>query len=99
MAEKSNGNVLPGAGRLVLVSDDEPSLRELLSHVLEEEGYSVVSAASGQEALETFRKYSDEIVLIIQDLKLPDLDGARLLARYTTEAPGIPVIVITDFST
>ncbi len=90
---------MPGAGRLVLVSDDEPSLRELLSHVLEEEGYSVVSAASGQEALDTFRKYSDEIVLIIQDLKLPDLDGARLLARYTTEAPGIPVIVITAFST
>ena len=58
-----------------------------------------MSAASGQEALETFRKYSDEIVLIIQDLKLPDLDGARLLARYTTEAPGIPVIVITAFST
>ena len=82
-----------------MVSDDEPSLRELLSHVLEEEGYSVVSAASGQEALETFRKYSDEIVLIIQDLKLPDLDGARLLARYTTEAPGIPVVVITAFST
>ena len=90
---------MPGAGRLVLVSDDEPSLRDLLSHVLEEEGYSVVSAANGQEALETFRKYSDEIVLIIQDLKLPDLDGARLLARYTTEAPGIPVIVITAFST
>ena len=99
MSENSNGTVLPGAGRLVLVSDDEPNIRDLLTLVLEEEGYSVVSAASGEEALAAFRKYSDRIVLIIQDLKLPDLDGARLLARYTTEAPEIPVVVITAFST
>ena len=82
-----------------MVSDDEPHLRDLLSLVLEEEGYSVVSASSGREALDTFRKYADSLVLIIQDLKLPDLDGVRLLARYKTEAPGIPVIVFTAFST
>ncbi len=99
MSENNNGTVLPGAGRLVLVSDDEPNLRDLLTLVLEEEGYSVVSAASGEEALATFREYSDRIVLIIQDLKLPDLDGSRLLARYTSEAPEIPVVVITAFST
>ncbi|SVD36050.1 uncharacterized protein METZ01_LOCUS388904, partial [marine metagenome] len=70
MAEKSKGTVLPGAGRLVMVSDDEPHLRDLLSLVLEEEGYAVVCASSGHEALETFRKYSDSLALIIQDLKL-----------------------------
>ena len=90
---------MPGAGRLVMVSDDEPHLRDLLSLVLEEEGYGVVCASSGQEALETFRKYSDRLALIIQDLKLPDLDGVRLLARYKTEAPQIPVVVITAYST
>ena len=82
-----------------MVSDDEPHLRDLLSLVLEEEGYSVVCASSGQEALETFREYSDRLALIIQDLKLPDLDGVRLLARYKTEAPQIPVVVVTAFST
>ena len=56
---------MPGAGRLVLVSDDEPNLRDLLTLVLEEEGYSVVSAASGEEALATFRKYSDRILSLI----------------------------------
>ena len=86
---------MPGAGRLVMVSDDEPHLRDLLSLVLEEEGYAVVCASSGHEALETFRKYSDSLALIIQDLKLPDLDGVRLLARYKTEAPQIPVVVVT----
>ena len=90
---------MPGAGRLVMVSDDEPHLRDLLSLVLEEEGYAVVCASSGHEALETFRKYSDSLALIIQDLKLPDLDGVRLLARYKTEAPQIPVVVVTAFST
>ncbi|MEE3182210.1 MAG: sigma-54 dependent transcriptional regulator, partial [Planctomycetota bacterium] len=99
MAEKSKASGLPGAGRLVMVSDDEPHLRDLLSLVLEEEGYAVVCASSGQEALETFRKYSDSLALIIQDLKLPDLDGVRLLARYKTEAPEIPVVVVTAFST
>ena len=53
MSENSNGTVLPGAGRLVLVSDAAPNIRALLTLVLEEEGYSVVSAASGEEALAT----------------------------------------------
>jgi two-component system response regulator PilR (NtrC family) len=83
----------------IMVSDDEASLRELLAIVLENEGYATIPAGSGGEALETFRRNKRGIDLIIQDLKMPEVDGVRLLGHYTREAPDIPVVVITAFST
>ena len=83
----------------VLVSDDESSLRELLTIVLEGEGYQVISAASGREALETFRENKRTLDLVLQDLKMPEIDGVRLLGHYREEAPDLPVVVMTAFST
>jgi len=81
------------------VSDDESSLRELLTIVLEGEGYQVISAASGREALETFRENKRTLDLVLQDLKMPEIDGVRLLGHYREEAPDLPVVVMTAFST
>ena len=81
------------------MSDDESSLRELLTIVLEGEGYQVISAASGREALETFRENKRTLDLVLQDLKMPEIDGVRLLGHYREEAPDLPVVVMTAFST
>jgi two-component system response regulator PilR (NtrC family) len=85
--------------RRVLVADDEPSMRQLLGLLLESEGYVVLKAADGREALETFRENSGEIDIIIQDLKMPGVDGVSLLRQFKDEAPEVPVVVITAFST
>jgi DNA-binding NtrC family response regulator len=85
--------------RTVLVADDELSMRELLSLVLETEGYRVLLAASGREALDSFREERESIDLVIQDLKMPGMDGVDLLRQLKAEAPDVPVIVITAFST
>ena len=83
---------------VILVADDQESVRELLCIVLETEGYSVLQAGDGNEALQAFRANRHRIQLVIQDLKIPHIDGVTLLGNYRSEAPDIPVIVITAFS-
>ena len=83
----------------ILVVDDESSMRELLSLLLENEGYQVLLASSGEEAIEVFRGESDEVDLVIQDLKMPGMHGTQLLAWLKQRAPDVPVVVITAFST
>jgi two-component system response regulator PilR (NtrC family) len=82
----------------ILVADDERSMRELLEMLLGAEGYSVLTASNGYDALEILRGERERIDLVIQDLKMPGMDGTELLKVIKTEAPDIPVIVMTAFS-
>jgi two-component system, NtrC family, response regulator PilR len=82
----------------ILVADDERSMRELLEMLLGAEGYSVLTASNGCDALEILRGERERIDLVIQDLKMPGMDGTELLKVIKTEAPDIPVIVMTAFS-
>lgn len=61
----------------VLVVDDETSVRTLLSEVLQGQGYEVVVASSGEEAVELARKSSFEIV--ITDMKMPGISGVEVI--------------------
>ena len=65
-----------GAER-ILVVDDEQTMQELARDLLEEQGYSVLLAGSGIEAVEIFRERSEEIDLVILDLVMPKLDGGQ----------------------
>ncbi len=82
----------------IIVADDEPSMRELLGMVLEAEGYSVLPAPGGREAKDLMSRDTQGIDLVIQDLKMPGTDGTELLRWIKSEAPSVPVIVITAFS-
>ena len=83
----------------VLVADDEPGMRELLGVVLQGEGHDVIFAENGDEALQQFQENRDRIGLVIQDLKMPGLEGTELLQRLRDLSPATPVVVITAFST
>lgn len=85
--------------RVILVADDESGMRELLGIVLQNEGHRVISAEDGQEALRLFQAHRAEIDLVIQDLKMPGMNGTKLLGHFKSEGPEIPVVVITAFST
>lgn len=86
-------------GRRILIVDDENSMRELLGIMLENEGFQTLKARDGLAALETFKTEHETIDLVIQDLKMPGLDGVDLLRDLKRLRPDIPVIVITAFST
>ena len=63
----------------VLVVDDEETVRGLLQRVMKEEGYDVVTASNGQEALDAITKDPPDI--LISDLKMPKIDGLTLLRK------------------
>lgn len=76
----------------VLVVDDEHALRRLLRLYLEREGYDVVEADNGLDALSTLRRDGIDVALV--DLMLPELDGFSLVRRIR-ERSALPIIVIT----
>lgn len=78
----------------ILVADDEPNLRRVLSAILTREGYEVTQAADGAEALE---RLDSAVDVVITDLKMPRVDGMEVLRTVSAEHPAIPVIMITAF--
>lgn len=77
----------------ILLVDDEEGIRKVLGISLEDSGYSVLKAASGEEALGIFRQAAPPIVLT--DIKMPGMDGIELLKRIKKESPDTEVIMIT----
>jgi DNA-binding response OmpR family regulator len=77
----------------ILVVDDECSIREALSKVLEAEDYEVVTAENGQEAIDKVK--SEKIDLVLLDIGLPVKDGRDTMIWLTEVNPLLPVIVIT----
>ncbi len=80
----------------VLIVDDEAGMREFLTILLEREGFEVESAQDGQEALQTVQDASFD--LIISDLRMPTVDGVRLLEGLKRFQSEIPVILITAYA-
>ncbi len=79
-------------GVTILIAEDEKDLRELLKLNLEEEGYHVICAGNGREALQLFASHN--ISLGIFDIMMPVLDGFNLL-RQLRETSDVPVILLT----
>ncbi|MFP4637197.1 MAG: sigma-54-dependent transcriptional regulator [Spirochaetaceae bacterium] len=77
----------------ILVVDDEAGIREVLSGILEDEGYEVRLAADGVEALATMESERPELVLL--DVWLPRMGGMDVLARLKEDYPGVPVVIIS----
>ncbi|MEO8382726.1 MAG: sigma-54 dependent transcriptional regulator [Acidobacteriota bacterium] len=80
----------------ILIVDDEEVLRDVLDAVLRREGFDIVTAASGEEALSVLD--TDEIDLVILDVMLPGISGIDTLRSMRISNPHLPVIVITAFS-
>jgi DNA-binding response OmpR family regulator len=78
--------------RTILVVDDEPTLRETLVDALEADGFRVVSAADGREAIERFRADKPDLVLL--DLMLPELSGIEV-CRIIRRESGVPIVMLT----
>lgn len=79
----------------VLVVDDEKNILKLYKAELEEEGYAVVTANSGQEALDIFENENPDIVTL--DILMPDIDGIQVLRQMKEKRPEIPIIMLTAY--
>lgn len=80
----------------ILIIDDEPEILELLSEVLQEEGYEVVKANDGVEGLEVFQSETPD--LVVTDVKMPRKDGLGVLKEIRHSGSDVDVIILTGHS-
>jgi CheY-like chemotaxis protein len=89
----------PEGGReLILIIDDEPEIAEFASTILAEEGYKVIVARDGFEALKIFQQIHDQIGLIILDFFLPVMDGDAVFEELKAISPSVNVVLSSGFA-
>jgi len=79
---------------LILLADDNESVRRALARCLESSGYKVVEAATGKEAVAQLNSPT-EFDLLITDLAMPDMDGLQVLTEVKRTDPELPVIAVS----
>ncbi len=83
---------------VILVVDDEESVREFIAAALERRGYEVITAANGREGIEAWEQAHDRIVLMIVDVLMPVMSGGQLLAELPRGADGCKVLITSGYS-
>lgn len=79
----------------ILIVDDDQNILRLYKEELEEEGYLIVTASNGQEAIERFEQEDPDLVTL--DILLPDIDGIKLLRQMKEKKPRLPIIMSTAY--
>lgn len=84
-----------GDGELILIVDDEESIREVTKATLERFGYRVVTATDGTDALGVYARHAQEIAIVITDMAMPFLDGSGTIRALRRMDPEIKVIAMS----
>jgi len=79
----------------ILVVDDEPTICQFVAAALRQKGFSVLTAANGEEAIAVSHRYRGDIRLLITDVKMPVMDGPTLVRVLSADAPGLPVLFMS----
>ena len=83
----------------ILVAEDEDTLREMVVQVLKIQGYTVLEAASGRDALEVWEQTSRPVDLLLTDMVMPGgIMGGDLAERLSRQCPGLKVIYTSGYS-
>ena len=82
----------------ILVVDDQDSVRELLCEVLRKNGYSVLSAGNGREALRLVREYAEPIDLVITDMVMPQMGGRELAEALRGLQPHTKILYMSGYA-
>jgi CheY-like chemotaxis protein len=83
----------------ILLVEDEPSLRSLVARILRREGYTVLSAANAEDAVEAVRRHAGRpLHLLLTDVVLPARNGRELAAEIALLRPGVPAIFMSGYS-
>lgn len=97
-SERSNRPSRLGGGRLVLLVDDEATVRRVAQQILESYGYRVVTATNGSEAVDVFRSRPD-IDVVFTDVMMPVLDGVSAARVMRSLRPEVPIVLSTGLHT
>jgi len=98
-SEDFNGETPRGKGELILVIDDEASVRAITRQTLEAFGYRVILAGDGAEGIAMFARHMDEIHVVLTDMMMPVMDGASTIRAILRLKPGADIIAASGLST
>ena len=87
---------LTGTGRVLLVEDEEV-VRNFAARALKRQGYKVLEAASGIEALEVMEKNKGKIDIVVSDVVMPEMDGPTLLKELRKKNPNLKIIFVSGY--
>jgi len=96
--DAGTGSVIPGVGPTVLLVDDEPNLRRILSAVLARDGYNIVIADGGRDAIKK-AKQQPRLDLLVTDFLMPDMNGLQVLEAIRKQHPDLRALVISGHGT
>jgi len=82
----------------ILVVDDEPHIRAGAAQVLENTGFTVLTAADGQEAVAAFREHGETIRAVLLDLTMPNMDGAATMIQLRQIRPDVRVVLSSGYT-
>jgi CheY-like chemotaxis protein len=83
----------------ILLADDEPAIRGLIEAALSAEGYRVLAAQNGFEALRVFDEQGADIDLLITDMRMPYIGGSELIAALQARRASLKCLCITGYAT
>jgi len=93
--EKSHRQFPSGHGELILVVDDEVSIRAMTKATLEAYGYRVLTACDGAEAVDLFAKHLGKIKLVLTDMVMPIMDGPATVRALEKLDPRVPIVAVS----
>jgi CheY-like chemotaxis protein len=85
------------ASEEILIADDEPAVRTYIRNILKMEGYQLLEAADGLDAIEQIRQHIAPIDLLVTDIRMPRMDGVALARSVSEVYPGTPVVYISGY--
>ncbi len=95
----SPGVIAPGGGtETILLVEDDAAVRKLIRNILERNGYGVIDAGDGEEAVERFRENSDRVQLLLLDFIMPKKNGNEVIAAIGQIRPGLPAIFLSGYT-
>jgi CheY-like chemotaxis protein len=95
--EETDAAIYPGAGETILVVDDEPQLRDIARQMLDALGYEVVTAASGEQAVNYLKDHRVDLVLLDM-LMAPGMNGRQTFEQIIALHPGQKALIASGFS-
>ena len=99
LSELAHGVLAPAHGdQTVLVVDDERAVRRFAARVLEQNGFAVLQAEDGAEALEVLRGAGQFVDVVVSDIMMPRLNGAQLMRELAISHPHLPVILMSGYA-